>query len=152
MKKKDHKQVLAGSVFVLMFFVIISAELKAMEVQIIPAIPTNNDIIQIKASGILAYLDAPFDHSEFFINGYSLQLDIYYGDGYLTAIGPWLHTEFIGPLPVGTYDLEVTQYEHEVFPLIDTYSTTFEVVPEPMSLSLLFFGGFLLSLKKHRVI
>lgn len=146
MKKKDHKQVLAGSVFVLMFFVIISAELKAMEVQIIPAIPTNNDIIQIKASGILASLDAPFDHSDFFINGFSLQLDIYYGDGYLTALGPWLHTEFIGPLPGGTYDLTITQYEGG-FQSDDTY-TSFEVIPEPMSILLFSIGVLVLHLRR----
>ncbi|MBN1844920.1 MAG: PEP-CTERM sorting domain-containing protein [Sedimentisphaerales bacterium] len=150
MNSNDHNRTLTGSAYALIFLVILAAEAKAMEVQIIPSLPTNNDIIQIKASGILFYCDSPFDHSDFCIDGFSLQLDIYYGHGYLTALGPWLRSEYIGPLPGGTYDLTITHYEGEVFPLVDTYSTSFEVVPEPMSLSLLLLGAFALRFRKNK--
>ena len=62
------------------------------DVQVIPQNPTISDTISIYSYGWLAYRYAPFDHSDLFIDNYSLQLDIYFGHGHLPATGGWAHT------------------------------------------------------------
>ncbi len=109
------------------------------DVQVIPPNPTTMDSISIYSYGGLAYNDAPFDHSDLFIDKYSLQLDIHYGFGYLPSTGFWSHTEIVSTLPAGFYELTVNAYEREM-PVGDTYVTSFEVVPEPMSILFLGFG------------
>jgi hypothetical protein len=99
------------------------------DVHVSPAEPTPIDVITIFASGGLAHLDTPFDHSELSIVEQSVQLDLFFGVGYLHAVGDWSHSEEIGTLPAGTYTLMVRTLE-PIFGLNHTYTISFTVVPE----------------------
>jgi len=59
----------------------------------------------------------------------SVQLDLFFGVGYSTAVGDWSHSEEIGTLPAGTYNLTVRTFE-PIYGLNHTYTISFTVVPE----------------------
>jgi len=99
------------------------------DVYILPEEPTPVDVITIYASGGLEYLDTPFDHSELSIVEQSVQLDLFFGVGYLPAVGDWSHSEEIGTLPAGTYTLTVRVFE-PLDGLNHTHTISFTVVPE----------------------
>jgi len=120
------------------------------DVHISPTEPEPVDVITVFASGGLAYFDIPFDHSEFSINQQSLQLDLYFGNGYSPAIGDWSHSEEIGMLPAETYTLTVRTFEPR-HGLNDTYTTSFTVVvPEPTTVLLLAVGIIGIQFSKHK--
>jgi hypothetical protein len=54
------------------------------------------------------------------------------------VITPWSHTENIGNLSAGSYNLTVRTIEG--IDVTDTYITSFEVVPEPASFALFGLG------------
>ena len=68
-----------------------------------------------------------------------------------SATGGWSHTEIVGTLPTGVYDLTVNAFEGEFIFSSDTYLKTFEIVPEPMSIMLLGFGMLFLPHRKSIV-
>ncbi len=115
------------------------------DVSIQPATPTFNDDISVLVSGVESGSMGIVD-SSLTMNDMSLELDIYIEQGVLPVVTPWTHSENIGMLPIGTYDLMVnTIYAPDV---TDTFTTSFEVVPEPTTL-LLFLAGIPL-LKKRK--
>ena len=114
-------------------------------VQISPDNPSINDIITIETDGTIPGSGIALDESVFTQDEYALQLDLYYTD----TFGPqvphsWFHDEEIGILPQGSYDLSVQAYwrltDTVDYFLHDSYSTNFEVVPEPTSVLLLLVG------------
>lgn len=118
------------------------------DVYITPETPYVNDDITIFVSG-LAYL-GPVDiyDTSFFINDNSLTLDLYIDVGFLQVLTPWNHSEYIGSLPAGSYDLNVnTYYESN---LADNYPFNFEVIPEPASMSILAIGSLLAFRRSRR--
>ena len=113
----------------------------ALNVDIQPETPTINDSINIISSGVRGS-DVYFENSFFEIYGTSLALDIYLHEGFLTVVTPWSHTENIGTLPAGTYDLTVTVYADYSPPEVGI--TSFDVVvPEPATFCFLALGTIL---------
>ena len=113
-------------------------------VQISPDNPSIYDIITIETDGSIPGGGIALDESVFTQDEYALQLDLYYTDIAGPAIPqPWFHDEEIGILSEGSYDLSVQTYWRvgtADYILTDTYSTDFEVVPEPASILLLLAG------------
>ena len=121
------------------------------EVYITPEIPSTTDLITIFASGTEGST-VTIEDSDFLQDGTSLELDIFIIVGHLTIISPWEHSEVIGSLPAGTYNLTVSTFDKYDPIYNDTFSTTFEVVPEPASLLFLAAGslGMCRFSKRHR--
>ena len=114
-------------------------------VQISPDNPSIYDIITIETDGSIPGGGIALDESVFTQDEYALQLDLYYIDTFGPHIPqPWFHDEEIGVLPLGSYDLSVQVYWKSGtadYTLHDSYSTNFEVIPEPLTLSLLTLGS-----------
>jgi len=121
-------------------------------VQIVPETPSIYDIITINTQGYITGGGIHYSESLFSVNNYLLQLNLYYTDRIGTAIPkPWSHLDEIGTLPQGNYDLLVQAYWRtgtSGYILHDAYSTAFQVVPEPCTLSFLALGVFLLGRKR----
>ncbi len=82
-------------------------------------------------------------NTDFSVNGNSLTLDIYLDLGFATVVTPWSYSKLIGTLPADTYNLTVWRFLPSYYPpniIVSSYSTSFEVVPEPATLLLLVFG------------
>ncbi len=126
-----------------------SAEAIITDVNILPEEPTINDVITIITHGVASNSPVWIDGSDFDRQGNLLQLDIFLHTGLLPTTIPYSHSENIGTLPSGLYDLTVRTFEtSDVFISTDTYSMTFEVVPEPATLALLAFGAVILPRRK----
>lgn len=121
-------------------------------VQIVPETPSVYDIITINTQGYITGGGIHYDETLFSVNNFFLQLNLYYTD----QIGPaiprlWSHTDEIGTLPQGNYDLLVQTYWRagtSGYILHDDYSTAFQVIPEPCTISILALGAFLLGRKR----
>jgi len=119
------------------------------EVYITPEVPNNYDNITIFVSGIQSAGPVEIINSEFLIDDTSLELDLFLDVGLLQVTTPWNYFEDIGNLPAGTYDLLVKTDQPAFSGLEDTYSITFEVIPEPTSILFLAVGS-LLTFKRSR--
>lgn len=114
------------------------------DVSIVPSLPTPMDVIFINVLGQESSGPVFIEDTDFRQDGMSLELDISLDVGPFLVITPWSHTENIGTLPAGVYDLTVnTIVELEPF-RNDTSFTTFEVVPEPGTLVLFGLGGLIM--------
>lgn len=109
------------------------------DVYLIPQQPTINDIITIVTSGIEGGRPVVIEGSNFERNGTSLQLDIDLFVGPYAMVTPWSHSEVIGTLSAGLYDLTVRTFEDT--DVLDTYLYEFEVTPEPATVLLLVLGA-----------
>lgn len=129
--------IIAAAVLV---FVYITNSAKAVitDVEITPEEPTMEDIITIVTFGIEGIGPVEVTDSVFNITDKEIVLDISLDVGFLQVLTPWSHSEDIGTLPVGTYDLTVRTIVYS--DVIDSYFTTFQVVPEPGTALLLCFG------------
>ncbi len=117
------------------------------DVDILPEVPTTFDVITIFTEGLSGSGPVEIGDTNFTMNGTNLELDIEVHAGFLTVMTPWVHSENIGPLPLGIYDLTVNAiYAPDV---TDTFTTSFEVVPEPTTL-LLLLGGIPVLRKRNR--
>jgi len=125
---------------VVLVFVYISNSAKAVitDVEITPAEPTMEDIISIVTSGVEGAGAVFVTDTDFRTDGTSLELDIFLDVGVFPALTPWSHSEYIGTLREGMYDLTVRTWE--LPDITDTYSITFDVVPEPTTVLLLAMG------------
>lgn len=115
------------------------------DVQISPEQPSIFDVITIESKGAFSGGTNWFNTSVFYIDDFSLQLNLYFTGGSGPQIPqPWSRDEVIGLLPQGNYDLSVQAYwrisEGANYILHDDYSTNFEVVPEPLTLCFLTLG------------
>jgi len=115
-----------------------SAEATITDVHIVPEEPTINDVITIVTSGLEGSGPVFINDSVFLADETVLQLNIFLDLGPYTVVTPWSHSEDIGPLPTGFYELTVRTFED--LQVADTYNMTFEVVPEPASIMLLCLG------------
>lgn len=118
------------------------------DLEIIPANPDISSDISIKVTGFEA-VGASITKSEFTMSGNSLSLDLYITYGMLQVITDWDFTEEVGTLPVGEYSVCVS-LSPDMDPTVPVQrlGTCFEVVPEPMTLSLLALGGLLIRRRK----
>ncbi|MCK5581435.1 MAG: PEP-CTERM sorting domain-containing protein [Candidatus Omnitrophica bacterium] len=116
------------------------------DVQVTPENPTISDSIEINVFATLPYGEVPYS-TEVIIYDNKVDLDITFGGYGLPAVTSWHHTENIGTLDIGTYDLVVTTSDTTKPGWDDTYSTSFEVVPEPATLLLFGLGGILIRKK-----
>ena len=116
------------------------------DVSIVPSLPTPLDVIFINVLGEENTGDVFIVDTDFRQDGMSLELDISLDVGPFTVVTPWSHTENIGTLSIGFYDLTVRTWEESIE--TDTYSTSFEVVPEPATILLFTLGGIYLR-KRH---
>lgn len=115
------------------------------DVQISPDNPSIYDTLTIETQGSISGGTLFFDESLFAKDEFALQLNLYFTGGSGPQIPqPWFHDEGIGNLPQGSYDLSVQAYwrvtDTADYFLHDDYSTNFEVVPEPFTLSFLALG------------
>ena len=110
------------------------------DVEINPLIPNQFDSIEIITNGVESS-SISLGETIFTKNGADLQLDIHIDVGFLTVITPWSHTETIGTLSPGIYNLTVNSIRDLEPQFNDTFETSFEVVPEPTSLLLLALAG-----------
>lgn len=116
------------------------------DVEISPEQPSISDIITIETEGAIAGGGIYYNDSNFFVDNYSIHLDIYFTDHIGTAVPkPWFHDEVIGTLAQGNYDLLVQSYwrssETAEYILSDDYSTSLQVVPEPLTLIFMAIGA-----------
>jgi len=109
------------------------------DVSIVPSLPTSLDVISIDISGVEGTGPVFVTDTDFSQDGTSLELDIFLDVGFLMVVTPWSNTENIGTLPIGFYDLTVRTWEESIE--TDTYSISFEVVPEPTTVVLFGLGG-----------
>lgn len=117
----------------------VTTQAEITDVFIFPEEPIIYDEITINVFGEENY-DVSITDSILNIDETSIEIDIYIDGGILPWITPWSHTENIGMLFIGTYDVTVNTFVEFNSTFNDTFSTTFEVVPEPATILLLFFG------------
>ena len=115
-----------------------SAEAAITDVHLLTEEPTMNDVITIVTSGVESCSPVFITDSVFHAEETALELNIFLFVGPYTVVTPWSHSQDIGTLPAGLYELTVRTFE--VPNITDTYSMTFEVVPEPTTVLLLALG------------
>ena len=143
METKKRAIRIMAAVLVCWIFVYMAdlAEGTITDVSIIPEQPTLEDAITILTSGVEGAGGVSIIDSVFQMAGTSLELDIFINVGLFDELTPWSHSEIIGTLPANSYDLTVTlDAYYGSHTEIDTYSTSFTVVPEPATVFLLAMG------------
>jgi hypothetical protein len=115
-----------------------------------PLQPTTSDIIRLSSGGYTSNNFLGIDYTNFLAQGNNLQWDIYYSMGSMAIINNWNSSQTIGTLSPGPYDLTVRVFASQGigYSLDGTEHEAFNVVPEPVTLVLLFLGGVML--RKHR--
>jgi hypothetical protein len=131
-----NRKVLSVSFFVLLVATIARASIE--NVYVLPSNPIQTDVLSLLTEGTEGYGPVTITDTDLLVTGSSIDLDLFLEVGPYAVTTPWSHTEPIGLLPIGFYDVTVKMYEASE--LRDTYITSFEVVPEPASLALLAFG------------
>lgn len=116
------------------------------DVYIEPAVPNSTDDITIFISGFEVNGPVNIYNTEFAINDNLLTLDLYIETGVLDVQTFWNRSENIDALYTGQYDLNVNEYFKGY--LCQTYPSSFVVIPEPSSISLLFVST--ICFKKYR--
>ncbi len=133
-----------------------------------PVNPTFLDDIDIVTFGTENSGGVIITNSMLNFEGNNIFLDLELQVGNLFLITPWDHTENIGPLPVGNYNLIVStglgyplplplplpipQGQQGTFPGGSYYQTSFEVIPEPVTSMLLLTGvGLVVKRRQARV-
>jgi len=143
METKKRAIRIMAAVMVCWIFVYMAdlAEGTITDVSITPQQPMLEDAITIVTFGVESYGGVEIIDSDFQMEGTSLELDIFINVGLLDELTPWSHSEIIGTLPANSYDLTVTlDAYYGSHTEIDTYSTSFTVVPEPATVLLLVMG------------
>ena len=143
MKKQTIRIMAVVLVFVAFVCVVDSAKATSItDVYIMPEVPAVEDVITIFASGQASSRPVWITDSNLYLEGTSLELDIFFELGPFQMITPWSYSEEIGMLPAKTYELTVRTFEvpYPDSGPTDTYTTTFTVVPEPTSILLLSMG------------
>ncbi len=125
-----------------------TAQAGITDVFIFPEEPIVINPITIFVSGVESGGGVTIDNSDFQIDGTSLTLDIYIDIGLLTVVTPWSHSEDIGLLGAGIYELTANTFFEQVPFFNDSYYTTFEVTPEPSTLILFALGGLMVRKRK----
>jgi hypothetical protein len=126
-------------IFAVLFLCPVCADATITRVSISPDEPTLIDPITILVSGTEGS-PAQITNTDFLVNDNSLLLDIYLDLGIIPVVTSWTHSEPIGTLPGGVYNLTVQTLFPLLPPLNDNYSMSFEVVPEPGTLGFLAAG------------
>ncbi|MHC5061884.1 MAG: PEP-CTERM sorting domain-containing protein [Planctomycetota bacterium] len=134
-------RILLTAVVLILVSPLVSAEIT--DVFISPQEPIEIDPITIITSGVENSGAVVIESSSFMIDGTSLELDIYLEVGSYTVMTPWQHSEDIGTLLMGTYDLTVNTINELEPEFNDTYYTSFEVIPEPATILLFGLGGLI---------
>lgn len=118
--------------FTLFAIACVCASLQAgiTDVTIQPSAPTEMDNISINVFGEESF-HVSISDSPLTIDGTSLELDIHLQEGMMPVVTQWSHTEDVGNLSAGTYNLTVNTWIDRSPAFNDTYTTSFEVVPEP---------------------
>lgn len=147
------KKLYLSAVLMMLGSAFAGAVINISDVQIVPETPSIYDIITINTQGYITGGGIHYSESLFSVNNYSLHLNLYYTAQMGPAIfQPWSHTDEIGTLPQGNYDLLVQSYWRtgtSGYILHDNYSTMFQVIPEPGTL-FLFIAGALLAGRKRK--
>lgn len=117
-------------------------------VQVTPESPTISDSIEVNVFATLSYGEIPYSTEVTMLNN-QVKIDIVFSGSGLPAITSWQHTENIGSLDIGTYDLVITTTKISSPGWDDEYTTEFTVVPEPASVLLLSLGAFFIRRKKR---
>ena len=120
------------------------------DVQVDPEEPSLSDIITFDVFGGFSHAGVTFTESQFSTNAFSLELDLFFTEGFGPLIPTgWSHSEEIGTLSAGTYDLTTQAYWRSSpgyeYILHDTFPLEFEVVPEPATILLFSLGGVILN-------
>ena len=109
-------------------------------VDVIPEQPLEIDIITFDIFGTAGFSPSEVEHDEFYQNGTSLRLDLYFNITVLPAFSDWTHSKQIQPLPPETYTLQIRTFDNDYGTLWDTYTVDFTVVPEPVTFVLFGLG------------
>jgi len=109
-----------------------------MDVSISPIEPTIYDPISIIVEGVEGTRPVGITPT-LTVDENHIVLDLAMEVGILDANTPWSYTEHLGNLPEGIYNLDVNAIYSPSY--IQTVSTSFEVVPEPLTLAFMALGG-----------
>ena len=118
----------------------VTTQAEITDVFIFPEEPIEIDPITISVFGVEPY-NISITDTIFTVNETFLDLDIYFELGNLTVVTPWSHSEDIGFLGVGIYELTVNTINELEPEFNDSYYTTFEVTPEPATILLFGLGA-----------
>lgn len=97
-----------------------------------PNQPTDIEVITIVVFGLEGSNPVLITDSDFQMEGNSVEINIFLFVGYYGMITPWSHSEIIGTLPAGEYNLTVNAYYSGAYTGTDTHLTSFIVVPTPV--------------------
>jgi hypothetical protein len=128
--------------FIVLFAIAFQANAVITDINIIPITPTLIDPITIvvngwESTGPVNIVDTTVGFSNNIIN-----FDLYIPAGALSEVTPWSHSEEIGLLSPGLYELNVQTWRTSGgnWFLSDSDSLTFEVIPEPATFFILCAG------------
>jgi len=142
------KKLLLIATALLMSVFVLPTQASITDITIQPLAPTFNDDISVLVSGEENF-NVSVSESFLIIDGTLLELDIHLQEGMMPVVTQWSHTEGVGILPVGTYNLTVNTWIATSPAFNDTYYTSFEVVPEPATALLFSLGLFCIRRNKR---
>jgi len=123
-----------------------TADATIIDVNIAPSSPGILDEIRITTSGMEGSGPVFVTNSDFWMDENTLHLDLFLNVGSFQMVTPWSHSEDIGTLAGGMYDLYVQTIESGN--ITDDYTMTFEVLPEPATALTLALGA--IGLRRRR--